>query len=91
MVRQILAVGALITLAASARAQELVITPITTPQACFAAVDVLAQSYENHKYTNKAEGEKIGQSLATLEKQCEGNQLTEAQKTAGVIKGLIVH
>ena len=56
---------------------------------CFAAVDALAQSWENHKYANKAESDKIGVALSALEKQCESNQLAEAQKKYAELKALV--
>ena len=76
MFKQVLTAAALVLVAGAARADD----AMTTPQMCFAAVDTLAQSWENHKYTSKAESDKVGTALAALEKQCENNQLVEAAK-----------
>ncbi len=85
MFKHVLAAAALVLVAGVARADD----AMTTPQMCFAAVDALAQSWENHKYANKAESDKVGTALANLEKQCESNQLAEAQKNAGELKAMI--
>lgn len=85
MLKQVLAAAALVLVAGSARAEE----TMTTPQMCFAAVDALAQSWENHKYASKAESDKIGVALSALEKQCESNQLAEAQKNYAELKALV--
>lgn len=65
---------------------------ITTPQSCFAMVDALSQSYQNRLYDkkiDKSRSNQIGDALAALEKQCESNQLTEAQRSAEALKALI--
>ena len=85
MFKQVLAISALMLVAGVAHADD----AITTSQGCFAAVDKLAQSWENHKYANKAESDKVGESLAKLEKLCEGNQLADAEKTALELRALI--
>ena len=90
MLKQVLAISALVLaggvlVAGAAHAAD----ELTTPQACFAAVDKLAQGWENHKYASKAESDKVGEALAKLEKLCEGNQLSEAQNTAAELKALI--
>jgi len=85
MVKLGLAAAVLMLVAGAAFAED----TLTTPQMCFAAVDGLAQSWENHKYASKAESDKIGAALANLEKQCESNQLAEAQKGVGELKALI--
>ncbi len=85
MLKQVLAISALVLVAGAAHAAD----EMTTPQACFAAVDKLAQGWENHKYASKAESDKVGEALAKLEKLCEGNQLTEAQNTVAELKAMI--
>ena len=85
MLKPVLAAAALLLVAGTAHADD----AMTTPQMCFAAVDQLAQTWENHKYASKAESDKIGNGLASLEKQCESNQLAEAQKTFVELKALI--
>jgi hypothetical protein len=85
MFKQVLAAAALVLVAGAARADD----TMTSPQMCFAAVDGLAQSWENHKYASKAESDKIGTALSGLEKQCESNQLAEAQKSIAELKVMI--
>jgi hypothetical protein len=87
MFKQVLAAAALVLVAGAARADD----TLASPQACFAAVDELAQGWENHKYGSKAESEKIGTALSALEKLCESNQLVEAQKAIADLKVLIKH
>ena len=91
MFKQVLAIVALATVTGAAQAQDSTITPITTPQSCFTVVEGLAQSWENHKYASKAEADKIGEALSKLEKQCESNQLADAQKTAVELKAMVPH
>ncbi len=85
MLKQVLAAAAVVLAAGAAHADD----AMTTPQMCFAAVDALAQSWENHKYASKAESDKIGVALSALEKQCESNQLAEAQKNYAELKALV--
>ncbi len=85
MFKQVLVAAALLLLAGSARAEDV----ITTPSQCFAAVDALAQTWENHKYASKAEADKIGAGLASLEEQCKNSKLDEAQKIFVALKVLI--
>lgn len=82
MFKQVLAAAALVLVAGAARAED----TLASPQACFAAVDELAQAWENHKYASKAESDKVGAALSALEKQCESNQLVEAQKSIADLK-----
>jgi len=80
-------VAAILASAGAARADD---TPVTTQQGCFNMVDGLAQNYENykggHKYTNKAQTDKIEVALSALEKQCQDNAFAEAQKAAAGLK-----
>ena len=89
MLRQILVAGVLMLAADAAVAENAAIGPITNSQQCFAAVDALAQTWENHKYANKADADKIGGALKQLEAQCEGEKYAEAQKLAGDLKTMI--
>jgi hypothetical protein len=86
MLKYVLATVAVALVSGTAQADE----AITTPQLCLSTVDQLAQTWENHKYASKAEKDKIGTGLASLEKQCEENQLADAQKTAVELKALII-
>jgi hypothetical protein len=86
MLKHVLAAAAVVLVASTAHATEV----MATPQACYATVDELAQAWENHKYASKAESEKIGVALSALEKLCEGNLLADAQKTAAELKAQIV-
>ena len=85
MLKQVLAISALVLVASAAHAAD----EIATPQACMATVDKLAQGWENHRYASKAESDKVGDALAKLEKLCEGNQLAEAQNAAAELKAMI--
>ncbi len=82
MFKQVLAAAALVLVAGAARADD----TMASPQACFAAVDELAQAWENHKYASKAESDQVGSALSGLEKLCESNQLAEAQKMFAELK-----
>ena len=79
----------LVLMAGVARADDAPLAPITTPESCIATVEALAQSWENHKYASKAERDKVGTALHALEKQCENNQLADAQKTATELKAMV--
>jgi hypothetical protein len=85
MLKHVLAAAALVLVAGAAHAAD----DMTTPQQCFAAVDELAQAWENHKYASKAESDKIGTALSALEKQCESNLLAEAQKSYEALKAVV--
>jgi hypothetical protein len=84
MLRYVLA-ATLVLAAGAAKADD----AITSPVACNAVLDQLAQAWENHKYANKADQEKVAPILTQLQKQCEAGQLAEAQKTAAELKGLV--
>jgi hypothetical protein len=85
MLRYILVVAALQVPAGGASAEE----TISNQQECFTIVDALAQNWDNHKYANKAESEKIGAALSNLEALCQGNKFAEAQKSAADLKVMI--
>lgn len=91
MLRQILAITGLMLTAGLAQAEDTVNTAIANSQDCFAVVDGLAQSWENHKYASKPEADKIGDALKKLEKLCEGEKFADAQKSASDLKALISH
>jgi len=89
MVRQILAAGALVLAAGLAQAQNAAPAPITSAPECFAAVDGLAQAWENHKYASKADSDKIGAALKQLEAACEGSKFADAQKMVAALQAQI--